>query len=57
MSLDRRIDSLKKEHRELDVKIAQMENFKAINSEDLTALKRQKLYIKDEITRLQTVKA
>ena len=53
MSLERHIEALRKEHRDLDSKIVQLEAIKSIDYEEIKAMKLQKLHLKDEITRLQ----
>ena len=55
MSLDRHINALKQEHRELDNKITHMETSNSFDDETLMALKRHRLHLKDEITRLQKI--
>ena len=53
MSLNRHLETLKKEHRALDFKISHLESSKGIDYEEIKAMKLKKLHLKDEITKLQ----
>jgi len=52
MSVAAHIKKLKEDHRKLDNQIQLMENTKSFDDADLNYLKKKKLQIKDEITRL-----
>lgn len=52
MSTEARIQSLKAKHRDLDEKIATAAASPAADGSRVTAMKREKLRIKDEIARL-----
>ena len=53
MSVHSHIEFLKKKHANLDQKISKIQHAPAADISDLTALKRQKLKLKDEISRLE----
>lgn len=52
MSLESHYKELVKKHRELDEKISELEKHYNVN-EDIRKLKTQKLWLKDEIHRIQ----
>lgn len=49
-----RIESLQLKHRELDRTVDEMSNQWGVDQQEIQALKKRKLQIKDEITRLQS---
>jgi len=51
--IERRIDSLTKKHKELDKEVEQMYNNNSFNDDTIHEMKKQKLYLKDEINNLQ----
>jgi uncharacterized protein YdcH (DUF465 family) len=53
MSLENHIKRLVREHRELDGQIVTMENTGKFDDEELMAMKKQRLHLKDEIERLR----
>lgn len=53
--LENHIKRLVKEHLDLDSEIVRMENTGSFDDEVLTSLKKQRLHLKDEISRLQTL--
>ncbi len=53
MSLEARIGSLKEQHRSLDEKIEAEHSRPGSDDTEISALKKQKLALKDEITRLE----
>lgn len=53
MSLGAHLQELKKKHEALSARVEEAERSPAIDSLDLKALKKEKLRLKEEITRLQ----
>lgn len=53
MQLRQQLSELRNQHRELDDKLAQIELAAAHDQLTLTRLKKQKLLLKDQITRLE----
>ena len=51
--IERRINSLTKKHKELDKEVEQMYNNNSFNDDTIHEMKKQKLYLKDEINNLQ----
>ncbi len=54
MSLDSRLDSLKRQHVDLETQIFQEDKRPRPDEANLTRLKREKLRLKEEIERLRT---
>lgn len=57
MSADSRIETLMERHKELEMALRAEEKHAMPDQEKITQLKRQKLSIKDEISRLEAVAA
>ena len=51
--IEGRINSLTKKHKELDKEVEQMYNNNSFNDDTIHEMKKQKLYLKDEINNLQ----
>lgn len=52
--LRQRLSELQCEHRQLDARIAEMENAAAaVNQLEITRMKKRKLWLKDEIARIE----
>jgi hypothetical protein len=51
--LRQRLTELQQEHRELDTRIAEMENASAVSQIEITRMKKRKLWLKDEIARIE----
>lgn len=49
-----RIDSLRAKHRDLDQQVNKLAGKFGVDPQQLQALKKRKLHIKDELTRLET---
>lgn len=52
MSLDGHLDSLRRKHRSLDEKIEEEVRRPGVDQVAITAMKREKLHLKEEIARL-----
>jgi hypothetical protein len=53
MSVENHIEALKKKHAMIDDSVDKIQRTAAINADDVKALKKQKLLLKDEISRLE----
>jgi hypothetical protein len=51
--LRQRLSELQREHRQLDARIAEMEDAAAINQLEISRMKKRKLWLKDEIARIE----
>jgi len=51
--LRERLTELQREHRQLDARITEMEDAAAANQIEITRLKKRKLWLKDEIARIE----
>ena len=54
MSVSSHLDQLRQKHESLKVRIREEERRPAVNHLEITAMKREKLHIKEEIERLST---
>ena len=52
MSVQTHLDQLRQKHEALDIKIKEEQRHPGADDLEISALKRQKLYLKEEITRL-----
>jgi hypothetical protein len=51
--LRQRLTELQREHRQLDARIVELENATAINQIEITRMKKRKLWLRDEIARIE----
>ncbi len=51
--LRQRLSELQGEHRQLDARIAELEGAATINQIEITRMKKRKLWLKDEIARIE----
>jgi hypothetical protein len=51
--LRQRLAELQREHRQLDAQIAELETAPSVNQLEMTRMKKRKLWLKDEIARLE----
>lgn len=51
--LRQRLSELQREHRQLDARIAEMEDAAAANQLEINRMKKRKLWLKDEIARIE----
>jgi len=51
--LRQRLSELQREHRQLDARIVELENATAINQIEITRMKKRKLWLRDEIARIE----
>ena len=51
--LRQRLAELQREHRQLDAQIAELEVAPSVNQLEMTRMKKRKLWLKDEIARLE----
>jgi hypothetical protein len=51
--LRQRLAELQREHRQLDAQIAELEIAPSVNQLEMTRMKKRKLWLKDEIARLE----
>ncbi|THD75952.1 DUF465 domain-containing protein [Thalassobius vesicularis] len=55
MSLSSHVEELKKKHLSLSQRVEEMQRAPGVSDAEIASLKKQKLRIKEEITRLSTV--
>jgi len=51
--LRQRLSELQREHRQLDARITELENASSVNQIEITRMKKRKLWLKDEIARIE----
>lgn len=51
--LRERLTELQREHRQLDARIVELESAASVNQLEITRMKKRKLWLKDEIARIE----